>query len=279
MSARFLLAVSRPGLWFQTVWLYLLPHPDLTTPTAWLGLLYVTWPLNLLVYGWNDIVDRRIDAENPRKDSWLFGARGSEAELNALPPWIIGAQVPFFGVFAWLAGPAVLLPLAGVVVANAAYNAPQRGLRGRPPWDLVNPLAYLVVVWLGVILNGTPALSVAAWVYLVLFCLHAQLMGEIMDYHADRATGRQTSCTRLGMIPSKLLVAALVGVESVLLGLVFGDWVLGGLLLGGVAWLLFDIWYWRDRQYSRGEMTLAGVGMNALGLLSMAWVWWARTLQ
>lgn len=282
MTPTFLLKVSRPGLWFQTVWLYLLPHPDWQTLAFWVGLAYVTWPVNLLTYGWNDIVDREIDAENPRKDSWLFGARGTAAQLRALPPWIVGAQLVSAVALVLVGGWWVLAPLAVVVVANATYNAPRRGLRSRPPFDLLNPLAYLVVVWLALVLNGSThpgGLSGWAWLYLVLFCVHAQLMGEIMDYHPDVASGRATTCTRIGIIPSKLLVCALVGGEAALLGLVFADWVLGGALLAGVAWLLFDLWRWGDQRYTRGEMTLAGVGMNGLGLLSMAWVWWAQTLR
>ena len=60
---RFLLKASRPGLWFPTLWLYLLPLGGRLLPHAplfWLGLLYASCPLNLLIYGWNDVVDREI---------------------------------------------------------------------------------------------------------------------------------------------------------------------------------------------------------------------------
>ncbi|MEM8907345.1 MAG: hypothetical protein AAGD05_05815, partial [Bacteroidota bacterium] len=75
----FWLKVSRPGLWFATLWLYFLPTSQMSLLHSWpfwLGLVYVTFPLNLLVYGWNDIVDQPIDAFNPRKDSYWFGAKG-----------------------------------------------------------------------------------------------------------------------------------------------------------------------------------------------------------
>ena len=50
-----------------------------------MGLVYVTFPLNFLVFGWNDIVDYSIDKANPRKDSWLFGARATPEQLLRLP--------------------------------------------------------------------------------------------------------------------------------------------------------------------------------------------------
>ena len=46
--ALFLLKVSRPGLWFQTLWLYTLPTSQrdvFHSPIFWLGLLFVTFPL------------------------------------------------------------------------------------------------------------------------------------------------------------------------------------------------------------------------------------------
>ena len=86
------LKVSRPGLWFQTIWLYVLPlsaGADWRDPVLWLGLLWVCFPLSGLVYGWNDWVDWEIDQHNPRKDSWLFGARAPKETLGRLM-WLWG---------------------------------------------------------------------------------------------------------------------------------------------------------------------------------------------
>jgi 4-hydroxybenzoate polyprenyltransferase len=33
--------------------------------------------MGLLIYGWNDIVDYEADRLNPRKGTFLFGARGT----------------------------------------------------------------------------------------------------------------------------------------------------------------------------------------------------------
>jgi hypothetical protein len=115
--ALFWLKVSRPGLWFQTLWLYTLPTarlPEiLSSGTFWLGLIYVTFPLNFLVYGWNDIVDYENDRENPRKDSFLFGARGSREQLARLPLVIAVAQVPFLLAFLCQRNGLALLSLFG----------------------------------------------------------------------------------------------------------------------------------------------------------------------
>jgi 4-hydroxybenzoate polyprenyltransferase len=277
-----LLKISRPGLWFQTLWLYALPLAagvELTRVSVWLGLLYVTWPLNLMVYGWNDYVDHDIDQLNPRKDSWLFGARASLGELRAAVPVIIATQALFAAAFVWIAGWKMLGLVAAMVAVNATYNARIGGLRGRPPFDLINPLGYLLLVQLAVWLNGLPEVPWQAMLYLALFCLHAQLIGEVMDYWPDREAGRVTSATLLGVRPTKVAIVVLVATEALMLWQVFGDAVLGGMLGLGVLWLLADLLVlWKDRRYTRTEFTIAGLGMNVAGLVSMAWVLWTGSL-
>jgi 4-hydroxybenzoate polyprenyltransferase len=281
-SLRTLLKISRPGLWFQTLWLYALPlaaGADWSQPGPYLGLLYVTYPLNALVYGWNDLVDVDIDAQNPRKDSWLFGARATAQDLRFSLRLNAVLQVIFAALFTILSGPSALLLMAGIVAVNATYNARIGGLRGRPPFDLINPLGYLLVVQLAVQVAGVPAVPWQALVYLALFCLQAQLIGEVMDYWPDLASGRVTSATRLGVRPSKLIITGVVAIEAALLWFAFADWLLASMLAFGTLWLLADLLIlWRDRQYTRHEYTLAGLGMNAAGLISMAWVFYTGSL-
>ena len=71
----------------------------------WLGALYVSFPMGLLLYGWNDIVDYEADRLNPRKGTFLFGARGTPEQLRRLPLRIALVQVPFVVACSVLAGP------------------------------------------------------------------------------------------------------------------------------------------------------------------------------
>ncbi len=277
----FYLEVSRPGLWFQTLWLYFLPlaHREVPLGAAfWLGAIYVLFPLNFLVYGWNDIVDAPIDAINPRKGNFLFGARATPAQLRALPRCLALIQVPFWALLIFCGGAPMALLLGAMILVLALYNAPKGGWRGRPPLELGNQLGYLLLIPLSMQLNHVPNLPLASWFYLILFCTHAHLMGEIMDVGPDRLAGRRTTATVIGALPTKIVVMTLVGVEGALLVWGFRDIVLGGFLLAGVGWLLFDVFYWGNRAYTRREFLLFGLGLNAGGFASMAWVWWTGTL-
>src|ERR1700687_2491493 len=94
----FLIQVSRPGLWTTTALFYLMPlgHRDIFhSRTLWIGLFYVLFPLGLLLYGVNDIVDAETDRFNPRKGTFLFGSRGESRQLAALRWQIAIVQIPF----------------------------------------------------------------------------------------------------------------------------------------------------------------------------------------
>lgn len=81
LTVKDLVQVSRPGWWLVTVWLYIAPTGQrwdlLTSSTFWLGLLYVCFPINLMVYGINDYADffhgDDLDGQNDRKGNFFFG--------------------------------------------------------------------------------------------------------------------------------------------------------------------------------------------------------------
>ena len=54
----FLLQASRPGLWLTAIAFYMLPlgqREVFHSVAFWLGALYVSFPMGLLLYGWNDM--------------------------------------------------------------------------------------------------------------------------------------------------------------------------------------------------------------------------------
>jgi 4-hydroxybenzoate polyprenyltransferase len=145
--------------------------------------------------------------------------------------------------------------------------------------ELINQIGYLLLLPLSVMLNHTPVPPWATVGYLMLFCTHSHLMGEVMDVEPDARAGRQTTARHLGVKATKGIILALVIAEGLMLGLRFRDWILGGFLLLGCVWLLLDLFlFYGARNYTRREFQLFGVGINAAGFASMAWVWVNGTL-
>lgn len=279
---RFWLEASRPGLWFPTIWLYALPLGGrhlLGEWTFWAGLLWVMFPLNFVVYGWNDLVDTETDRLNPRKGNLLFGAQGDDAQLAALPRAMVVVGALTWLPFALIAGPRMLLLMAAIIAVLGAYNHPRWGLRGRPPLELVCQFGYLMVVPFSVWLNDVPHPPWPTYLYLSLFAIQSQLMGEVMDVEPDRAAGRATTATRLGVGHTKLLIIAVVAAEAGMLLGVYRDLWFGGALVAFLGWLVLDrALIIKTEQYTLTQMKLFGVLTNLVAIASMLYAWWSACL-
>ena len=273
----FYLKVSRPGLWFQTVWLYLLPTSGmavLDSPRFWFGLVYMTFPVNFLMYGWNDMVDAETDRLNPRKDSWLWGACGSAEQLRRLPLPMALVQLPFVAALLYLSGWPMLLLLTGVLLANGLYNLPRHGWRSKPPLELVVVTAMLLILPISSWLNQLPGVPWPSYAYLWLFCLKAHLMGEIMDLIPDHQAGRRTTAIAIGERATKLVIMALLVMESFILAFFFAEWVLVSFMAFALGWLIYDFFALaRDGAYSPAQYRLLGIALNLSGYASIGYVW------
>jgi len=274
---RFLLKVARPGFWLTSVWFYLLPLGQRNVFGAaefWLGLLYVTFPLGMMIYGWNDVVDFETDRLNPRKDSFLFGARPTPEQIARLPWRIALVQVPFVLLFTWLIGWQALLWFGALAATTALYNWPRIGCKGRPGFDLLNQSAYLLVFVLSSWLCDLPQAPWFTFVFGALFAMHSHLFGEIMDLEPDRAVGRRTTAVVIGTRPAKALMVSFLVFEALLLWRVAGDRWIATLLVGGAFFFAADtLLLWRARAYAPWQMRLFFLGWNAAALFSIPWVW------
>jgi 4-hydroxybenzoate polyprenyltransferase len=281
-SFLFTIKAARPGLWATAVWFYLLPlgqRPIFNTAGFWVGLVYVTLPLGLIIYGWNDIADAEIDRFNPRKGTFLFGARGSREQLARLPLQIAAVQTVFCAVFPYFVGAKILLWFAALVVFTAVYNMPRYGLKSHPPFDILNQAGYLLVFVLSSWLNHAPQLRWPAMLFGALFAMHSHVFGEVMDFDPDRQSGRRTTATVIGVVPAKFLMSGLLLLEAVLVNHYFGDrWIFGALVFGALWFVLDAVVLWRDRPYSLAQMRIFMLGWNAIAIGSMGWVWSTATL-
>ena len=281
-DARFLVQVSRPGLWSTTALFYLLPlgHRGFAhSERIWLGLLFVLFPLGLLLYGVNDLADAEADQLNPRKGTYMFGSRGSREQLAALKWQIVVAQLPFLAAFLLLVGPRILGWYGILLLAVGIYNAPRFGWKGHPPFDVLIQASYLLVFVLSSWLNNVPQLPWQTFLFGALFAMHSHVFGEVMDIEPDHLSGRKTTGTVIGRVMAKFLIVALLGIETLLVLLYFHDWIVAGFLALGAVWFALDATLvWKDRKYLPKQMRLFLWGWNIAALLGIFWNWAQSTL-
>jgi len=210
-----MIKVSRPGLWHVTVFLYMLPAAAdlkvLLTKNALAGLFFVLFPMNLTVYGMNDLKDVDIDSKSARKGG-LYGAQASSEDLRIcvivgvllsyiVPPLLID-DIPWCA--AWT---------TASVAVNWLYNFGPT-LSRVPVLDMVCPLGYLLVVPFAAKSFQFDS-HVGRWfvIYFGLIIFHTQLWFQRFDSEDDKESGKRTTAVALGKIPSVILLLAILFCE------------------------------------------------------------------
>jgi len=273
----FVLQVSRPGLWTTTGLFYLMPLGQgnfFRSAPFWIGLLYVLFPLGLVLYGVNDIADAAADRYNPRKGTFLFGSLGASEQLASLRWQIALVQIPFLVLFFFLVGPRILWWFALLLCAVGLYNAPRFGCKSRPPFDVLIQASYVLVFVLSSWLNHAPQLPWQSFVFGALFAMHSHIFGEVMDIAPDRLIGRQTTATFVGAVSAKFLIAAVLCVESVLVSVFFGDVLIASFLAAGAVWFVLDAkLFWKNHAYTPTEMRIFMWMWNAASVAAIYRNW------
>lgn len=277
------LKISRPGLWFPTIWIYLVPFSFedrfWENTIFWLGLVFVCFPLNFMVYGLNDYNDFAADKFNKRKGNYLFGAKSSVEQLASLPKKITLVILPFIIGFSIISGYKMLLLLIFIILVNILYNFKPFRIKERPPFEILIQVGYVLTAFFSVLLNDLPALPWQTVLYLSFFAFQAHIAGEIMDIEPDLKAAKKTTATLLGRKKTKLLMLLMLMVEVYILYFWFQDIVLAGFLGIFAVWLLIDVFViFKERPYSLFQMKLFGYAINISALLSMIWILYSGKL-
>ncbi len=272
-----LLKVARPGFWPTQLWFFLLPFGQREMFGSWpffVGCFYVTLPLGLLIYGWNDIFDAETDRQNERKDSWLFGACVDDAGLARLPFWIVLSQLPFAALFTWVAGPKMLLWFLALVLVNGLYNQPPIALKNRPVLDVLNQIGYLLMFVLASWLCAVDQLNTPAMVFCGLFAMFSHVFGQLMDIDQDVAAGRRTTASILGVRGGKLLLTAIGLVCAAIAHRWFTHLAPALFMLAGALFFLGDALFgYRGRPYPSLFSKIFFLGWNGVVVVTAYFIW------
>ncbi|MGB0881112.1 MAG: UbiA family prenyltransferase [Polaribacter sp.] len=277
------LKISRPGLWFTTIWIYLVPfsiHDNFwESYLFWIGLLFVTFPLNYLVYGLNDFKDKKADEVNDRKGNFLFGSKSSTEQLKTIPKKITIIILPFIIFFTIIVGYKMLLLLLFMIAINMMYNFEPFRIKERPPFEIFIQIAYVFTAFFSILLNDLQQLPWQTIFYLSLFAFQAHIAGEIMDIEPDLKSNKKTTATLIGRKNSKILMIILLMIESSILFFWFLDVVLASFLGAFSLWLILDTFlFFKNKPYTVNQMKFFGIGMNLLAISSMIWVLYSSKL-
>jgi len=236
----------------------------------WIGAIYITIPMGLLIYGWNDLGDVETDAVNPRKGNWLFGAKPKPKILRRLPLAIVLVQLPFLAAFIYIAGIKMAIWFLALLIANATYNS--LGFKQLPFLDLANQVGYLLIFVLASWLCDVEQLNAPAMVFSGLFAMQSHLFGQIMDVDQDKFAGRKSTAVTIGIVPSKLLLSCFMLLESLIAFYFFRGPYVGLFMLAGALFFFADA-FLGPKHYPTKFLIGFFVGWNIVCLSTMHYIW------
>jgi 4-hydroxybenzoate polyprenyltransferase len=202
---------------------------DLLSPTTLALFAYFLVPANVYLYGVNDVFDREIDEQNPKKSG--EDARETRFRSDRRNTVLAALALSAFGLVAVvLFVPAVAYQwLAGWFVLATAYSAPPLRFKTTPLLDSLSNGLYVLpgaAAFAAVSGQQPPALGVAGgW----LWAMGMHTFSAVPDVEPDRAAGIRTTATLLGERGAYAYCATCWLAAAVAFGAL--DWRLGALLL------------------------------------------------
>ena len=192
----FLIQVSRPIVWFFLPMVYYLGLNAAgaeVTPAAAAQMLLLTFPMNLIGCGLNDIYDYESDRICKRRSS-IWGVAVGEKDQPlvwraslAMMPLVLAGGVASASVVN-------LAATTGLLLLAWAYSVPPVRLKERPPLDsLANGLGYfLLPLVMGYSLGADPRGMPLKYYLLALSVCGVHALATAADYNADREAGHRT---------------------------------------------------------------------------------------
>ncbi|HVT29327.1 MAG TPA: UbiA family prenyltransferase [Lacipirellulaceae bacterium] len=218
----FLIQVSRPLMWPVLPLVYALglsaSHASVDSVVI-LQMLSLTFPMNLVGCGLNDIYDYESDRRSPRRRA-IWGAV-VRAEDRALVLTAVVAAIPFIIVGACLTRNwNNLVATVSVVLIAWLYSVPPTRLKERPPLDsLANGLGFFLLPFvMGYSLKADPRTMPLRYYLLALCVCGVHSLATAADYEADLAAGHRTMAVAFGRRS-----AAAVAFATFLVTWLFGD--------------------------------------------------------
>jgi 4-hydroxybenzoate polyprenyltransferase len=217
----FLIQVSRPIIWPVMPLFYCLglnsSHAPVSVPTI-VQMLLLTFPMNLIGCGLNDIYDYESDHRSTRRRvGWGTVVRKEDqalvfrASLTMVPLMLLGALL----TRNW----DNIVATVSLVLVAWLYSVPPIRLRERPPLDsLANGVGYFLPFVMAFSLNADPRTMPFRYYLLALCICGVHSLAAAADYPADRAAGHRTVAVVFGQ-----RTAAAIGFAAFLLAALAGD--------------------------------------------------------
>lgn len=206
-----LLVISRPVAWASTALAYLVGIGSFSnfTVLSIVELLFMLFPINFIVYGLNDVYDRKSDKINPNKDDFQ-GAKIRSSEIRLIKNLSISLSIIFIVISVLSGNIEHILMAATIILLVFIYSAPPLRIKARPFIDsLFAAIGYSMPILLAFTLHNS-LLQIPSEYFLFLIPLIAgHSLYALRDEEYDRKAGAKTTAVFLGRKKILLLICAI----------------------------------------------------------------------
>ncbi|KAF4705482.1 hypothetical protein FOZ63_001533, partial [Perkinsus olseni] len=220
----FYLKLSRPIIWIIILPYYLFPLGGrldlLATWRFWLGLLYFTFPVSIMMFGINDMADTDVDKYNPRKAHDYFGNQASKSDLFGLWKVILVSNMIPLVIMSIITADWIFYSGYFIVALslNILYNLKPFAFARKAPWDLpFTPVGFLILVTLACHLNQVPLPKAGPCLFYVSSTLTNHMVAELLDIDCDALGGKRTTAVVIGKAYTCAFIGALILVKLMIL--------------------------------------------------------------
>ncbi|MCK4670142.1 MAG: UbiA family prenyltransferase [Nanoarchaeota archaeon] len=200
-----LIKISRPFFYIAPIIVFLiglkLAGDIILTPLIILELIFFTFPYCLFLFGINDVFDYESDKLNPRKGSFLGGARLKKKELKTVYVLSFFAALPLLITSFFSMNFVHIFLCFLVLILSYFYSASPIRFKELPIIDsLSNAVIIFFVLAMAFVLNKSILLIPFKIYVFLLFILGLHAMGAVADRKYDKIVKHRTIATKFGQI-------------------------------------------------------------------------------
>jgi len=211
MNFKRALIISRPAAWTWTTGMFLVGMGNFSNFTiiSVIEFLFMLFPINFLIYGLNDIYDKKSDRSNPYKDG-IQGTKVKEKEVKQIKTISIIISISFFLVSLFSKNIWNILASGLLILGAYVYSAPPIRLKSKPIIDSIfGGIGYFVPALIAFTTYNT--IDKVPWIYLILALplIGGHLIFALRDINYDKKAKIKTTGVILGKRKTMIIVAIL----------------------------------------------------------------------
>lgn len=231
--------VSRPHIWLYTAGSFMAGAQiggvlggSISLGLLCMGLVALTIPVNMFIYGLNDYYDSESDAHNPKKEFLESRSFGHDTSL------LIAAAAGFTFTAAVFLSQGVLAAALFIFWALivATYNIPFLRLKGVPGLDMLFALNFPLWGVIGYVLSQGSLPATSIYIALVPFAMSLHLYTAVHDRQYDAQSGLITSAVYVGSLNRNLLLCIALVLPAIVYFSLMAWW---GAVCAGLLYIFF----------------------------------------